>query len=253
MHPLDFLRSQLSDPTAIESPENALSESAQTLLSCGTESSQQTNEQPRPYRFRPDSWLSNEDADFLLKKRASWEAKHHNYRTAIALLNKLTTIEPNSAEHYANRGLMYSQLEEYSKALADYNRAISLDPELDSAYNNRANLHANCHHWSEAIFDYDEALDLNPLNVRARLNQAITFRQMGHYTEALDCLEIALFFMPQSALLYAESGRTYHLRGDWNCAIAHYNTALTLTQLPDQLGDISDITHRVKTWMSSLT
>lgn len=218
----------------------------------------------RPYRFRTDSWLSTKDANFLLKKRASWEAQQQNYTTAIQLLNKLVAYEPDNAENYANRGLMHSHMQAWTQALADYNQALELNPELDKVYNNRANLYATCHNWAAAIADYNAAIDINPLNIRARLNQAITCREMGHYEEALNCLEVAMFFRPESAFLYAERGRAYHLRGDWNCAIADYSTALTLTekaltQNSDQntsgssLGHPSKINRRVKDWMNSLT
>lgn len=210
-------------------------------------------------RFRPDSWLSIEDANFLLERRAGWEAKNKNYAVAIQLLTKLVTSEPDNADHHANRGLMYSQLESWDRALTDYNRALELNPELDSAYNNRANLYAKQHNWLEALSDYDQAIDLNPLNIRARLNQAITFREMGHYEDALACLDIALFFKAESAFLYAERGRVYHLQGDWNCAIADYNTALTLTDRPEQdhpskpLGDLNRLNQQVKAWMRCLS
>lgn len=209
-------------------------------------------------RFRPDSWLSIEDANFLLERRAGWEAQNKNYAVAIQLMTKLVLSEPDQASHYANRGLMYSHLEDWDRALADYNKALELNPELDSAYNNRANLYAKQHNWLEALGDYDQAIDLNPLNIRARLNQAITFREMGHYEDALACLDIALFFRAESAFLYAERGRVYHLLGDWNCAIADYNTALTLTERPEKdhpskpLGDLNSINQQVKVWMRGL-
>lgn len=209
-------------------------------------------------RFRPDSWLSIEDANFLLERRASWEAQNQNYAVAIQLLTKLVNSEPEHASHYANRGLMYSHLASWEHALTDYNKALALNPALDSAYNNRANLYAKQHNWLEALSDYDQAIDLNPLNIRARLNQAITFREMGHYEDALACLDIALFFRAESAFLYAERGRAYHLLGDWNCAIADYNTALTLTERPGgdrvskPLGDLCKLNRQVKVWMSTL-
>lgn len=209
--------------------------------------------QPIRRRFRPDSWLSVEDANLLLRKRAKREAKQGNYAAAIEILNQLTAYEPKHAENFVNRGLMHYNLKHYDQALADYDRAIDLDPDLDKAYSNRANLHAAQENWMDAIDDYDEAIDLNPLNIRARLNQAITLREMGGYTEALTCLDLAMFFHPQSATLYAERGRTYQLMGQWNCALADYRTAQQL--IATDTKDISDamrVRGRVLRWMHSL-
>lgn len=208
---------------------------------------------PNRRLYRIDSWLSEADANFLLNKRALWTAKQGQYETAIALFNRLISLEPNTAEHYVNRGLTHAQSQQYAKAIADYARALELDDTLDRAYSNRANLHAKNQDWAEAISDYDDAIDLNPLNIRARLNQAITFREMGCPEEALDCLDIALFFCPGNATVYAERGRAYHVLGDWNCAIADYKTALELTEEESTETNDTKVANRVKSWMSSLT
>jgi tetratricopeptide (TPR) repeat protein len=202
---------------------------------------------------RSSGWLSPSDTDLLLSKGASWQLQQRNYSAAIEILNRLIAYNPHAAKHYANRGLVYACDRQWQAALADYNQAIALDPQLDSVYNNRANFYAMKRDWLSALADYDQAIDLNPLNIRARLNQAITFREMHDYEEALACLDIAMFLRPQSATLYAERGRVYHLRGDWNCAITDYTTALNLTLLPcsNALSDHRRVNHRVTAWMSS--
>lgn len=209
---------------------------------------------PIPARrlYRIDSWLSEADANLLLGKKALWEANQGHYEEAIALFNRLISYEPECAEHYVNRGLVYARSQQWENAMADYDRAIEIDDELDKAYSNRANLHARNQDWAEAISDYDDAIDLNPLNTRARLNQAITFREMGNLEEALICLDIALFFQPENAALYAERGRAYHVQGDWNCAIADYQTALKMTDTDSGQPEDLRITRQVKRWMASL-
>ena len=205
-------------------------------------------------RFRTDSWLSDSDANLLLRKRAQLEASQKNYAAAISLFNRLTTYEPDNAENFANRGLMHYNLRQYQPALKDYNRAIALNPELGRAYSNRANLHASQRNWVDAIADYDQAIDINPLNIRARLNQAITLREMREYDEALDCLEIALFFRPNNPALYAERGRTYQLKGEWNKAMSDYATARRLIP-PSALSELNELTQinsRVLRWMHNL-
>jgi len=205
-------------------------------------------------RFNVDSWLSRSDANLLLRKRAQYEVRRGNYVTAIEILDQLIAYEPDNPSNFVNRGLMHSHLQRYDKAMANYNKAIQLNPELDQAYSNRANLHAKRQNWADAIADYDQAIDLNPLNIRARLNQAITFREIDDYEEALLCLDIAIFFRPQSATLYSERGRTYHLRGHWNQAIADYTIARSLAE-DSSLKDISSparIIRKVLVWMNSL-
>ena len=202
--------------------------------------------------YRLDSWLSEADANFLLSKKALWEASKGNYPTAIELFDRLIAFESETAEHYVNRGLVCARSRLWERAMTDYDRAIELDSTLDKAYSNRANLQARNEDWVEAIADYDKAIDLNPLNSRARLNQAITFRQMGNYEEALTCLDIALFFQLDSAALLAERGRVYHLLGDWNCAIADYQTSLELIETNNSQSSHAKVARRVQRWMTSL-
>jgi tetratricopeptide (TPR) repeat protein len=170
--------------------------------------------------------LSQAEQDLILRQRALLEAQQGNYDESIALFNQLIDHEPQNANYYSNRGLVYFQDGQAAAALADYNQAIELNPRLDSAYNNRANYYVTQGMFLEAILDYDIALDLNPANVRAWINQGITFRDLELYDRALESFEMALCLGKLEGHVYAEQGRTYHLRGDWNCAVGDYYRAL---------------------------
>jgi tetratricopeptide (TPR) repeat protein len=173
-----------------------------------------------------------------------------NYAVAIASIDRLIAMRPNSAMDYNNRGLMYFRNNQINEALADLSLALQIDPKLDSAYNNRANCYAAKGELVEAISDYDVALDLNPANIRAWINQGITFRELGMYDLAIENFEIALVVgnsLPER--IYAERGRTYHLRGDWNCAVADYQFSLKL--LSDRTNS-AVYRQKVQTWLDEL-
>ena len=172
-----------------------------------------------------------------------------NYAVAISLLDELIARYPMKAMNYNNRGLIYFRNNQISEALDDLNMAIAMNPKLDSAYNNRANCHAARGNLVAAIADYDLALDLNPANLRAWINQGITYREMNAYDLALENLEIALFLSNSfQERIYAERGRTYHLQGDWNCAVADYQTALAMmSELPD-----GQQHQKIRSWLDEL-
>lgn len=184
-----------------------------------------------------------------LRASAHSKAKQGDYQEAIALLTQLIRHNPTNAADYNNRGLIYFQSGQREKALADYNRALALDPELDSAYNNRGSYYAALGQLAEALTDYETALDLNPANVRTWINQAITFRELGLYDLAVENLDMALILGGLEAHIYAERGRAYHLRGDWNCAIADYQRALRELF---QSGSASRLYRKVENWMDEL-
>lgn len=188
-------------------------------------------------------------SDQSLRASAHRKAKQGDYMGAIALLTQLITRHPKHAVDYNNRGLIYFQSGQREKALADYNKALQLNPELDSAYNNRANYYASNGKLAEALTDYETALDLNPGNTRTWINQAITFRELGLYDLALENLDMALMLGGLEENIYAERGRTYHLRGDWNCAIADYQRALSTMAASGFMGRLY---RNVESWMNEL-
>lgn len=195
------------------------------------------------------------------RRLALEQADHGRYPEAIALLSQLLEHNPTSAVDYNNRGLVYFQSGQLDRALADYNQAIRLNPRLANVYNNRANYYATLGRLGAAIDDYDTAIDLNPSNIRAWLNQGITFRELELYDRAIENFDFALQFivtLNQSQVLeghlYAERGRTYHLLGDWNLAVADYQRALM--RLPwlesGKLTTSQKLYFQVQTWLDEL-
>lgn len=205
------------------------------------------------YRCSPIPEVSSEQ-NFRLRQQALSEAQRGNHAGAIALFSQLIAQNPDNANDYSNRGLVYFQNGQSEAAFADYNRAIDLNPRLDSAYNNRANYYAAQGQFLEAILDYDVALDLNPMNVRAWINQGITFRELEMYDRAIESFELALCLRKLEGHVYAERGRTHHLRGDWNCAVADYQRALA--ELPVTNRSPRDpsvrLYHQVEAWIEEL-
>ena len=190
--------------------------------------------------------------DSSLRSCALKSAQKGDFSEAIALLSQLIQRHPQNAVDYNNRGLIYFQSGENQKAFCDYNTALQINPNLASAYNNRANYYAACGELSAAIADYDQAIDLNPSHVRARINRGITLRDLGQYEEAIENFEVALLFGQLEGHIWSHRGRTYHLWGDWNCAIADYRRALT--QLSDDLRNVPSCPLRLQleNWLNEL-
>jgi tetratricopeptide (TPR) repeat protein len=199
---------------------------------------------------QPQLTTVNSAIEQRLKNCVKAKANQGDYVVAIALLDQLIAMRPNHAVNYNNRGLMYFRNNQIIEALCDLSLALEINPHLDSAYNNRANCYAAQGDLPEAIADYDLALDLNPGNLRAWINQGIAFRELELYELGLENFDIALLI--SDALqdrIYAERGRTYHLRGDWNCAISDYQTALNiLISKPDEVNYF----YRVQSWFNEL-
>ena len=190
-----------------------------------------------------------------LRSSALKLAQQGQYSKAIALFKQLIDYDSNNAIDFNNRGLIYFQIGEKQKAFCDYNTALKLNPRLAGAYNNRANYYVVCGNLVAAIADYDRAIDLNPSYVRAWINRGITLRDLGQYEEAIENFEIALLFGQLEAYIWAEYGRTYHLWGDWNCAIAAYNRAFSLLLFLDQRKNVFGYSLRsqLESWLHDMS
>jgi len=185
-----------------------------------------------------------------LKNCIKAKANQGDYVVAIALLDRLIALRPDSAANYNNRGLMHFRNNQMIEALCDLSLALEINPRLDSAYNNRANCYAAQGDLEDAIADYDLALDLNPGNLRAWINQGIAFRELELYELGLENFDIALIVGDAlKGRIHAERGRTYFLRGDWNCAVSDYHLALDI--LVEESDSISYF-RKVQGWMDEV-
>ncbi|MGF1570424.1 MAG: tetratricopeptide repeat protein [Nodosilinea sp.] len=191
-------------------------------------------------------------SDQALSQSAMQAVQLKQYGWALSLLDQLIARHPHRAVYYSNRSLVKLWSGDQDAALEDCNQAIKLSPDLDQAFNNRATCYAAVGLMEQAIQDYERAIDLNPFNVRARINLGATLRDLGNLDEALARLDEALLFYQLPEFIYAERGRTYHLRGDWNCAIADYRRALAAAADSELTHPAQQMIQRVKGWMAEL-
>lgn len=206
----------------------------------------------QPLTDSPTAHPSQTEQENLLRQQALSDAQRGHYAEAIDLFTWLIDQNPNNVSSFNNRGLLYFQTGQFSQALTDYNHALRLNPKLAKVYNNRANCYVAMGTLEAAIADYETSIDLDPIDIRSRLNLGITFRDLEQHEAAIETFDLALQisqFLNTTDLvgvptavdghLYAERGRTYHLWGDWNYAIADYDRALSRLPLASSKTDTS--------------
>lgn len=207
---------------------------------------------PWPCTTLVEDYLTENWSEDSLQHLTQEAVRQRRYSGALMLLDHLIERCPQQASYYNNRGLVYLWCHHYVEALADFDRALQRDPQLDQAYNNRATAYAALGSLTLAIPDYERTLAINPFNTRARINLGVTWRDLGQFEQALLCFDEATLFYQLSEHIYAERGRTYHLRGDWNCALADYYRSLGgLATLPPT-PTLAALQQRVQRWIDEL-
>ena len=74
--------------------------------------------------------------------------------------NQVIKLDPQNANSYVNRGVLYLQKGEKDLALKDYNQAIKLNPQDAKAYKNRGMLYMLMNNYQQAIQDFKTAAKL---------------------------------------------------------------------------------------------
>ncbi len=246
-------RVTLSSATAFANREQPMHLAKQSVYSQALEMAQTSSAKwSQPPLGAPIAHLSQIDQETLLRQQALSDAQRGHYAEAIDLFTWLIHCNPENVSSFNNRGLLYFQTGKFHQALKDYNQALHLQPRLAKVYNNRANCYVAMGNLEAAIADYETSIDLDPIDIRARLNLGITFRDLEQFEAAIETFDLALQisqFLNTTDLvgvpaavdghLYGERGRTYHLWGDWNYAIADYDRALSRLPIAGSKTDAS--------------
>ena len=171
-------------------------------------------------------------ASFVYYNRAKIYFNKANYRRALHNYNKALALNPEDAQAYNNRGLIYYIMKKYSCAQKDFRRAIGIDHlprfynnraesylavkkfdlalrdytySLKSAYRNfftyynRANFYYHQNEFSKALSDYNQAIKIWP-SYYVFFNRAVTCEKLGYFKQAVDSYKEVLknkFFQNQ--------------------------------------------------------
>ena len=157
---------------------------------------------------------------------------HQSYQVGVDMMNTGLQAEPNSAQLYVARGVLYVQLAQYEQAEADFLKADTLDPKLAIA---------SAAEGLEAVQKNDPAAALS--TVRAKLAkrpndafllylQADILTKGGaetggaEFREAMASAKKAVALRPSLAAAHDVLAKLYLQEGENEAAVAHSRKAL---------------------------
>ncbi len=179
-----------------------------------------------------DNELALADYSMAIKLNPDGAQAYHNrglifsieqqYDKALADYNNAIRINPHQINSINNRGLVFYYLGQYDKALADYDTAIHLDSTYTTTYINRGLLYQTEQQPEKALADYTTAIQLSPQDAEIYTKRAVVYDDLHRYPDALADLETALKVDPNFAEIFAVRGIVYGDMGRFEDALADF-------------------------------
>jgi tetratricopeptide (TPR) repeat protein len=130
----------------------------------------------------------------------AWDAARKGYRAfqkhdldaAIDHYTESIQLNPDYAEAYCSRGMVYVWKRDYDKAIADCTDAIDLKNDYADAYSTRAYAYLLRNEPDKAIEDYAAIIRLQPDDVEAYANMSYAYEKKGDIDKAVETCSEAI-------------------------------------------------------------
>lgn len=173
-----------------------------------------------------------------------------NTAEAIRCFSEAIRLKPEYAEVYNNRGVAYSEINDYNNAIKDYTRSIRLkNPEPHLPYNNRGLARRAQRDFKRAIIDFTKAIKLKPNLAEAYYNRANAYRDMGNLDSAIIDYTNAIRYKPDYANAYFDRALTYQIQGNAELAMKDYQDGMRLK--PDDEAAKPSLTNVLRSWATA--
>lgn len=147
--------------------------------------------------------------------------------------------EQNTAEHYVELGVSY--LQRHAKTAAEYfDKAIELcknqNGHFENVYATRS-LPETFFYTSKASIEGKDAIAISVVCADAFYLKGYAVLELGEVEQAQALVEQAVSLSPVNAMYLSELGHIYHVRRDWEKALAIFSKAETAARRfsPDEL------------------
>jgi type IV pilus assembly protein PilF len=207
---------------------SACAGSGSTVVPHITASGQSTTELPTA----SDTTSEQRRASIRLQLAVSYY-QDHKYDVALDEIKQALVIEPQLAEAYGLRGLVYDAMGEQVLAEANFKRALSIAPSSPELANNYGSYLCQNNRAAESIAWFDKALANRTYTspVSALVNAGRCSLKIKHNDAAEHYLLDALRLAPDLPQVNADLARIYYDRHDMTRAGFFINRLTTVSKL----------------------
>ena len=164
--------------------------------------------------IRQDRYYSNRSSDEIEKITAP-------------LLQRAAAIDPDLAEIYLTRGIIFSELQP-SQALTELEKAVRLNPNASDAYSGLGYLHLIAAEPRLALEYYDRTLQLDGANYYVHAQRCLALQDLARFDEAAVACARARALRPDASWPYVVSQELEEARGNIAAAFLHSEAAIRL-------------------------
>jgi len=171
--------------------------------------------------------------------------EEEDYQTAIQELTQAIEADPQFAEAYHLRGVVYAEDGQPAAAEADLSQAIALQPDLAEAYYERGRLYLHeLERPEDALADHTAAIERNPELAKAYIERAKYYLWYADDEEpALADLDRALELAPDLAEAWGLRGEFHFWEEEYDLALPDLTRAVELDPGDDWIWEMLGFSH----------
>jgi predicted O-linked N-acetylglucosamine transferase (SPINDLY family) len=147
---------------------------------------------------------------------------------AIQHLQRAIAIDPQTAAHHSNLGIVYATLGDRAREEACYRQAVQLQPNDLPAVSNLGTLLCEANRWDDAVEFLGRAVSLDPNNALFQNHYGDALRNTRRIDQAVAAYQRAITLDPNLATAYNGLGMIVHQAGDLARAEQLYRKATQL-------------------------
>jgi len=125
------------------------------------------------------------------------QAEHGMNQEALANVEKLISVQPDSADNWILKGQILQGLEKNKEACAAFDKAIKLNPARTDVYGMKAASLIKIGKLDEALTNVNKAIELSPNDANTVYNRACIYSLSGDKKKALSDLKKAIEMNPE--------------------------------------------------------
>jgi TolB-like protein/DNA-binding winged helix-turn-helix (wHTH) protein/Flp pilus assembly protein TadD len=153
-------------------------------------------------------------ASYLLLYQYQHIDKQAAISAATLALDEALLLDPDLAEVYATRGLMYTYLKQYDKAEQLYLKALELHPNLRVAHHNLAFMLWQQSRYEEAVKHAEIAQETDPLSAPTFFILGDSLASLAEFKKAIALYQHCQKVLPDSVACRAGLANLYQITGE---------------------------------------